>query len=103
MSLFQEFKLNAIALTGLSRDALHIYIGLGTFLLVAAALRKPLRSLVPWAAVLLVAVAAELVDMRDDVASIGQWRIGASIHDIVNTLFWPTVLLILMRSRVLSA
>ena len=29
------------------------------------------------------------------------WRLAASIHDVVNTLFWPTVFLIMAKCRVL--
>lgn len=90
-----------VSATGLSKDALHIYLGLAVFLLVATALRKPLRSFVPWAAVVVVALAAELMDLRDNLASLGQWRWSASLHDLANTMFWPTVLMVLARARVL--
>jgi len=96
-SVVQSIKLAIIAVTGLSKDALHIYVGLAVFLATAVVLRKPLRSIVPWLAVVAVAVAGELLDMRDDVASLGYWRWGASLHDVLNTIFWPTVLFLLAR------
>lgn len=95
----QSVKLAMIAALGLSKDALHIYVGLAVFLLTALALRQSLRSLLPWLAVVVVALAGELFDALDDVRSLGHWRWAASIHDIVNTLFWPTALLLLTRSR----
>lgn len=96
-STAQAIKLAIVSATGLSKDALHIYVGL-TFLLTAAAiLRKPLRSIIPWLVVLTLAVAGEMVDMRDDITSLGYWRWGASLHDVLNTLFWPSVLLFLAR------
>lgn len=100
-STVQSIKLAIISTTGLSKDALHIYVGLAIFLVAAIVLRKPLRSVVPWLLVLAVVVAGELVDMRDDILSLGYWRWGASVHDILNTLFWPTVLLLLARFGVL--
>ena len=63
------------------------------------ALRQPLRSLLPWLAVAVVAFAGELFDAMDDLRSVGHWRWVASTHDVVNTLFWPTALLLLTRYR----
>ena len=100
-SAVQAIKLAIVTATGLSKDALHIYIGLTVLLITAAVLQKPLRSTIPWLAVFTLAVAGELVDMRDDIASLGYWRWGASLHDAINTLFWPTVLLWLARAGVL--
>jgi hypothetical protein len=56
-----------------------------------------LRSWLPWFAVLIVAVIVEVVDLRDDLLTRGRLRWLASTHDIVNTLFWPSVLLLLAR------
>lgn len=96
-STAQAIKLAIVQATGLSKDALHIYVGLAVLLTAAVILRKPLRSIVPWLVVLAVVVSGELFDMRDDIASLGYWRWGASLHDVLNTLFWPSVLLLLAR------
>jgi len=96
-SAFQSIKLAIVATTGLSKDALHIYVGLAVFLAVAVVLRKPLRSTVPWLVAFAMAIAGEVLDMRDDIASLGYWRWGASVHDALNTLFWPTVLLLIAK------
>ena len=85
-SLVQSAKLAVVAATGLSKDSLHVHIGLAVFLAVAVVARRPLGSLVPWAAVVLVAIAGEAFDLRDDVLSLGYWRWGASLHDLVNTV-----------------
>lgn len=97
ISTAQAIKLAIVSATGLSKDALHIYVGLAILLMAAAILRKPLRSIVPWLVVLAVTIAGELVDMRDDIASLGHWRLGANLHDVLNTLFWPSVLVLLAR------
>lgn len=96
-SAVQIIKLAIVAATGLSKDALHIYVGLMVFLGGVFVTRRPIGSLLPWLMVLVVAIAGELVDMRDDLVSIGYWRWLASTHDIVNTLVWPSVLLGLAR------
>jgi len=97
----QSIKLAIISTTGLSKDALHIHAGLAIFFIAAVVLRKLLRSIVPWLLVLALAIVGELVDMRDDSLSFGYWRWDASVHDILNTLFWPSVLLLLARFSVL--
>ena len=96
-SAVQSIKLAIVAATGLSKDALHIYVSLTVFLAAAVVLRKPLRSIVPWLVIFAMAIAGEVLDMRDDIASLGYWRWGASLHDVLNTLFWPTVLLVIAK------
>ena len=96
-SAWQQLKIAVVAATGLSRDALHVYAGMTLMLLTAAALRRPLQSVIPWLAVLLVAVVIELPDLRDDLAQYGRWHWRASLYDFVNTVFWPTVLLFFAR------
>src|SRR5471030_1666390 len=96
-SAAQAIKLAIVSATGLSKDTLHVYVGLAVFLAAALVLRKPLRSPLPWLVALVIAVLGEIVDMRDDISSLGYWRWAASVHDIVNTIFWPTVLLGLAR------
>lgn len=51
-----------MGLTGLSRDALHVYAGMLVFLLAAVILRRSLRSPVPWLATVAVACGMEVVD-----------------------------------------
>jgi cell shape-determining protein MreD len=96
-SAIQSIKLAIVAATGLSKDALHIYVGLAVFLAAAIVLRKPLRSNVPWFVVVSVVITGEVLDMRDDISSLGYWRWGASLHDILNTLFWPSIFLLLAK------
>jgi hypothetical protein len=93
----QAIKTTIILATGLSRDALHIYFGLAVFLLSAAVLRKPLRSYAPWLVVWAAALFGELLDMRDDLGFYGYWRWDAGVHDVLNTMFWPSVLMLLAR------
>ncbi|WP_298831078.1 hypothetical protein [uncultured Piscinibacter sp.] len=96
-SLVQSAKMAIVAATGLSRDVLHLHIGLAAFFSVAAITRRSLGSLVPWFAVVLLASVGEALDWHDDVRSLGYWRWEASLHDLLNTVFWPTVLLLVYR------
>ena len=96
-SLVQSFKLSIVGFSGLSKDALHVYAGLMVWLLAAALFRKSITTLRPWLAVLVVALGIEAFDAFDDWVDLGRWRYRASLHDIVNTLFWPTVLALLAR------
>jgi hypothetical protein len=96
-SAVQAAKLAIVGATGLSKDTLHVYVGLTVFLVSTWVLRKHVRSVLPLLIVVLVACAGEVLDMRDDIHSLGYWRWGASLHDIVNTSFWPFVLYVLLR------
>jgi hypothetical protein len=96
-ALVQSLKLAVVEATGLSKDALHVHVGLLVFLGTALIGRRPLQSATPWMAVLLVALLGEAIDLRSDLAETGHLRWGASVHDLINTLFWPTVLLVGLR------
>lgn len=102
LSGYQMLKFALLWTTGLSRDALHIYVGLGVLLVSAALMRRPLGSLLPWLAVLAAACAGEALDLRDDLRTMTTWAWQASAHDLWNTLFWPTVLTLLARAGVLA-
>jgi len=95
---FQSTKLLLLDLFGLDKDALHIYVGMGVFLLTALIFRLPLRDWRPLAAVFLAAVAGELLDLFESLVPNEQPRWGANWHDIWNTMFWPTMLFLLMRT-----
>ena len=101
-STFQAAKLELVTILGLSKDALHIHVGLLIFFAAAILLRKRLSSAIPVALVFVLACVGEMFDARDDISDLGHWRVGASLHDIVNTTFWPAALFVLARySKVL--
>lgn len=103
MSAFQSMKHEIVQFASLSKDALHIYVGMGVYLVTAALAQKGLRSVFALLAVLAVAMAGELLDARDDLRVHGHWRVMASLHDLVNTMFWPLALWLLARySRVMK-
>ncbi|CAI8893527.1 hypothetical protein [Pseudomonas soli] len=103
LSLLQSLKLEIISATGLSRDALHIYVGLALLVSASCLTRRSLGSLSSWMVVLAGACLIELFDLMDDKASLGYWRWHASLHDIANTLFWPTIFVVIYRFRLMKA
>jgi hypothetical protein len=95
-SQYQLFKLRLLAYVPVSKDAAHVYIGMICLLFALLALRIPLRAYRALLPGLVVALAMEVLDIRDDL-SVGQPRWGASLHDIVNTNLLPVVLVTVAR------
>lgn len=94
---FQDAKLWLLGFIGLSKDALHVYVGMIVFLGVALLFRLPLRDWRPLAAVFLAAVAGEVFDLFESLAPNEDPRWAATWHDLWNTMLWPTVLFVLAR------
>jgi hypothetical protein len=98
MSWLQEVKLLLMSGTGLSKDALHVYVGLGVFLLALAIGRWRTGDVRPLLLVVVLALAGELWDLIDNVRTNAGMQWAGHWKDIWNTLFWPTVLTILGRT-----
>lgn len=97
---FAQFKLWLVAVLDTSRDALHVHLGLLVLFGAALVLRRPLASPVPW----LVVLAAELVNEAGDFflnPDPADW-LRLTVHDFLNTMLWPTALLLLARRSWLS-
>lgn len=91
-----SIKLAVVDLTDLSRDALHIFVGLAGQILVALVIRRSLAHPLPWAAVLI----GELANEYYDLASEEYWdkpMWPGSLRDLLVTLAVPTLLLLLTR------
>ena len=100
-SEYQLLKLKVLALLPLAKDAVHIYIGFACFLLAVLVLRirpSSFKALIPG---LIVSLLMEAPDLRDGLASTGQWRWGASVKDVVNTNLIPVLLVLLFRTGLL--
>ena len=93
--IYQQVKLVLIDGSGLSKDALHVYGGMAIYL--GMRLIVPQRRWVAWAAVLAAALAGEALDMRGEHLRGDLQPDTAHWHDIGNTLFWPTMLMMLER------
>jgi len=96
-SFYQHIKLQLLPIVGMSKDAIHIYIGLFAFFLWIIATRKPIKSFKSLIPVLVVALLMEALDSKDDYNSFGYIRWKESIHDILNTSIWPFVIVIILK------
>ncbi|WP_168453697.1 hypothetical protein [Sphingopyxis microcysteis] len=96
-SLFGERKASLVELTGLDKDALHIYFGLSLFLIIRLFWRWRGGWVVAWLAVLVMAIGGEWLDMTREMGDATIQPDAAHWHDIWNTIFWPTVLLLVGR------
>jgi hypothetical protein len=92
--LLQVFKIDMIKATGLSKDALHIYFGLSLFVVVRLCWRWRGGWILAWLAVLAMALGVEWLDLQMETLKFNIRPDDEHWHDIWNTLFWPTVLLL---------
>lgn len=83
----------------LSKDALHVHLGIGIYLVATLLLRRPLGSWLPWLIVLALELINEALDLAHHLRRGGIEPAGLldSVKDIINTMLWPTVLLIALR------
>lgn len=104
---FQNFKVGIMGITGLEKDALHIYVGIGVYLLSLLLFRPVFRkySIRAFIALIIVtgfALLGEYLDNRHTISELGVLGLnsterGNSIHDLINTCFWPYMLYALTR------
>lgn len=103
MSVFQTVKVALGNFAHLGKDALHVYVGLGLFFGAALILGWRLSGWRPWLLVLAAALAGEIWDVVELIQESRRFGWLPSIKDVVNTLFWPTVIMLLARhTRVLG-
>ena len=81
--------------TGASDTLLHVHAGLAILFLARIVTRRSLATPVPF----LIVCAAELGNELMDYLSYGSWRWHDTLFDVVNTLFWPLMLMIGLRLR----
>lgn len=81
-----------------STDALHVLAGVLLQLIVAAVVRRPLSSWLPWLAVLAAILFNEAVDFWVDRWPSLSMQLSESIKDLVLTLLLPTVLMLTLRA-----
>jgi hypothetical protein len=97
MSDFQQLKLRILDLVGLSKDAVHMHLGLLVFVAILVIARGRKALWLAWLGAAAVALGIEILDLRDDRAHFGRFRWAGSLHDVLNTLLWPTILALLAR------
>ncbi|KKB77477.1 hypothetical protein VW35_15145 [Devosia soli] len=93
--MLNKIKTELTELFFLSRDALHIHLGIAIYLVAMLIFRRGPASMVPW----LVLLAFELVNEVLDVfhGNHIELDISGALRDIGNTMLWPTVALIVAR------
>ena len=90
-----SYKIWLIDTVGLTNDAMHVHGALLILCVSAILLRRRPDSLWCWLIVFLAELFNEYADLRG--AAPGEATIDAALHDIYNTMFWPTLILILGR------
>lgn len=98
-SPYQQLKGQILSVVGLSKDAVHLYIGLGCFLLSILVLRfspTQYRSLLLG---FLFSLGMEALDLRDNVKYRETTRALASLHDLLNTNLLPYLTVVALRLR----
>lgn len=90
-------KAELVGLIGLDRDALHVYAAVAFQLVVAGVTRRSLASFAPWLAVAGVELVNESADYFLEVWPDRALQQAGGLHDLVNTMLMPTVLLIASR------
>ena len=96
-SVYQNLKLIILDVLNLSKDAIHMHLGLLVFFLAVVLWRRGRFDVLALLPVFMVASAMEILDLHDDLVSLGYMRWSASLHDLINTLFWPTIIVILSK------
>lgn len=104
---FTAFKMNVIEVTGLAKDALHIYVGVGVYLLCLIALRPIIKSqnikaFISLIVVTGIALLGEYLDNRETIKTLGlaglsREQLVASIRDLINTCLLSYVLFALIK------
>lgn len=77
----------------MSRDALHVHLGLAIFLSIFVLLNGRRHAVFwAWAFVLCVQIINELLDFHDWYIWVQAWNWRKSLRDCAHTLLWPSVL-----------
>ena len=99
-STYQLLKIHILNFLDISRDAVHIHIGLVVFFLAVVLWKKGRIELACLMPVFLVAMGMEAFDLRDDLRSFGHFRWSASLHDLINTTIWPVAIVVMSKANV---
>jgi hypothetical protein len=81
--------------TGATDSLLHVHAGMAVLLIARVLTRRSLATPVPFLAVCVAEAANEIMDRL----SYGAWRWDDTMWDVLNTLFWPFVLMVGLRLR----
>ena len=89
------YKIRLLDAVGLTNDAMHIHGSLLILFGAAMILRRRPDSIWCWLIVLVAELFNEYADLQGQ--GPGEATIDAAMHDLYNTMFWPTIILLLGR------
>lgn len=89
------YKMRLVEAVGLTNDAMHIHGSLIILLGSAIILHRRPDSFWCWLIVLAAELFNEYADLHGEAP--GEATIDAAMHDLYNTMFWPTIILLLGR------
>lgn len=99
MNWFEANKVYMVQYSGLSRDALHVHIGIALYFALVFLLRRQAGSWVPALVVLGLCLLGEVFDIIH-VIELGQHQKPfENLHDIANTMAWPVIFTLFARWR----
>lgn len=102
-SPYQEFKMLVVDVLALSKDAVHVYLGLTVFFLTVVLFKKGKIDLWAVVPVLALAIGMEAIDLYESYRYMNSMYWSNSIHDIINTTFWPLVIVALARLKLINS
>ena len=94
-NLYHDFIVAIGDDTGASDSLLHVHAGLAILFLARLVTRRSLATPIPFLVVVLAEIANEIMDRLNH----GSWQWEDTSLDILNTLFWPFVLMVGLRWR----
>jgi hypothetical protein len=86
LEFYQDIKGFILSMIPMTNDGLHIYMGMSCYLATCLLLRRPLS----WVPALVPGIALSLLMETVDIAHGSHWT--WSLKDILNTNFWPGVM-----------
>ena len=95
IAFYEQLTLAVGEETGASDTLIHVHAGMAVLLLARVISGRSLATWVPFFVVLVGALANEILDR----ANHGAWRFPDTLYDVINTIFWPFVLMIGLRLR----
>lgn len=95
VELYETITISIGQETGASDSLLHVHAGMAVLLAARIISGRSLATPVPFLAVCLFALANEVLDRVNH----GAWRWLDTGLDLLNTIFWPFVLMIGLRMR----
>ncbi len=90
-----DHKMRLVEAVGLTNDAMHIHGSLLILFVAALVLRRRPDSIWCWLVIFVAELFNEYADLRG--LAPGEATMDAALHDIYNTMFWPTVIVLFGR------